>query len=97
MDDVVVAAGHTVTFGAGQYATLAPGRLIAVLAGGTLRIQGALDVYNSLVIVLGTLVVEGADYLYVLVCGVTDETRGGVLRIAAVIHAGADPDEPARR
>lgn len=65
VDDVVVAAGHTVTFGAGQYATLYPSRVIIVASGGTLRIQGALDAYNSSVIVLGTLIVEGNDYFYV--------------------------------
>ena len=64
VDDVVVAAGHTVTFGAGQYAALAPGRLILVVAGGTLSVQGAIDAYNSEIHVFGTLTSEG-DYLYV--------------------------------
>ncbi len=64
VDDVVVAPGHTVTFGAGQYASLAPGRLILVVAGGTLRIQGALEAYNSEIHLFGTLTSEG-DYVYV--------------------------------
>ena len=64
VDDVVVAPGHEVTFGAGQYASLSPGRLILVVAGGTLRIQGALEAYNSEIHIFGTLTSEG-DYLYV--------------------------------
>ncbi len=63
VDDVVVAPGHTVTFGAGQYASLAPGRLILVVAGGTLSVQGALEAFNSEIHVFGTLISEG-DYLY---------------------------------
>ena len=89
VDDVVIAAGHTVTFGAGQYATLAPGRLIAVLAGGTLRIQGAVDVYNSLVIVLGTLIVEGADYLYVWGGGQLSVEAGGTLTITSNFYVAS--------
>jgi len=64
VDDVVIAAGHTVTFGAGQYASLYPGRFILVVGGGALRVLGALDAYSSDVLVLGTLTTEG-DYLYI--------------------------------
>ena len=38
VDDVIIAAGHEVTFDAGQSATLTSGRLIIVASGGTLRI-----------------------------------------------------------
>ena len=89
VDDVVVAAGHTVTFAAGQYASLAPGRLIAVLAGGTLRIQGALDAYNSLVIVLGTLIVEGSDYLYVWSGGQLSIESGATLTITGNLYVAS--------
>ncbi|NLY01528.1 MAG: hypothetical protein GXY83_36005 [Rhodopirellula sp.] len=64
VDDVVIAATHEVTFASGQSATLGSGRLISVLAGGTLRIQGTLSAYNSEVLVLGSLIVEG-NYLYI--------------------------------
>lgn len=89
VDDVVISAGHTVTFGAGQYATLAPGRMIAVLAGGTLRIQGAVDAYNSLVIVLGTLIVEGGDYLYVWGGGQLSIEAGGTLTITSNFYVAS--------
>lgn len=89
VDDVLIAAGHTVTFGAGQYATLAPGRMIAVLAGGTLRIQGAVDAYASLVIVLGTLIVEGGDYLYVWGGGQVSVEAGGTLTITSNFYVAS--------
>jgi hypothetical protein len=82
VDDVVVSAGHTVTFGAGQYASLYPGRFILVVGGGTLRVLGALDAYNSEIIVLGTLTSEG-DYLYVWAGSLLTVYPGGTLSVVS--------------
>jgi len=60
VDDVIIMNGHEVVLEAGQYVSLAPGRLIGVITGGALRIQGGLDAYDSTVIVLGALIAEGS-------------------------------------
>lgn len=81
-DDVVISAGHTVTFNAGQYASLAPGRFILVVGGGTLRVLGALDAYNSDVLVLGTLTAE-SDYLYIWGSAELTVYTGGTLSVVS--------------
>lgn len=82
VDDVVIAAGHTVTFGAGQYASLYPGRFILVVGGGTLRVLGALDAYSSDVLVFGTLTTEG-DYLYIWGSAELTVYPGGTLSVVS--------------
>lgn len=89
VDDIIIAAGHTVTFAAGQFGSLAQGRLLAVLAGGTLRIQGALDAYNSLVIVLGTLIVEGNDYFYVWGGGQLSVEAGATFTVTSYFYVAS--------
>ncbi|MFP4217179.1 MAG: hypothetical protein ACLFVH_14775 [Phycisphaerae bacterium] len=63
-DDVMIADGHEVVFESGYNDSLDSGRLIAVAANGTLRIQGGIDASDAEVVVLGTLIAEG-DYFAV--------------------------------
>ena len=88
VDDVVVNTGHEVVFEAILYGSLSPGRVIIVASGGTLRIQGALDAYNSEIIVLGALISEG-DYLYVWGSGELTVYPGGTLTIASSFYAAS--------
>ena len=60
VDDVIIVDGHEVVLEAGDYLSLAPGRLLAVGTNGTLRIQGGIDAYNSDVIVVGEITAEGS-------------------------------------
>jgi len=89
VDDVIIANGHQVTFDAGQYASLAPGRFILVDFGGTLRIQGGLDAYNSSVIVFGTLIVEGIDYFYVWGSGELSIEAGATFTVTGSFYVAS--------
>ena len=60
VDDVIITDGHEVVLEASEYESLAPGHLLGVGTGGTLRIQGGIDAYESDVIVVGDLIAEGS-------------------------------------
>jgi len=60
VDDVIIEDGHEVVVEADQYPSMWGGRLLVVLEGGTLRIQGGIDIANSTLWIEGVVIAEGS-------------------------------------
>ena len=80
-DDVVVDAGHEVVIPDGVYVLLGSNNLLALVAGGTLRIQGGLEIEFSNVVVLGNLVVDSGGSLMALEGGQVYVESTGTLTV----------------
>ena len=60
VDDVIIEDGHEVVIESSQYPSMWGGRLLVVLEGGTLRIQGGIDIADSTLWIEGVVIAEGS-------------------------------------
>jgi len=80
LDDAVIDTGHQVVVEAARTVSVFNGHSIAVAEGGTLRIQGELDIGISYLWIGGTVVAEGYDFCAWNASEVT-VASGGVLQV----------------